>query len=135
MASLEQAPRRLRVLVSELERLPNGKQLGEYAVALDRWMRDWATYAGRKDLPDQERNRAVWVLTSMRRDFNALVAEARAVARGSEVASRDLGTALDGLDSISIHAIGQALGLPFDLRYRALFEVKAVEYVEQDELW
>jgi hypothetical protein len=127
-------PRRLRVLVDELRHVPNGQKLGEYAVALDAWMRQWAQYAARKDLPETERMRAIGMLASMRADFNALVAEARGASRG-DAASHDLGTALDGLDQAGVQAIGQALGLPLETRYRPLFEVKAALYVEQDELW
>ncbi|NUO53065.1 MAG: hypothetical protein HOV80_29815, partial [Polyangiaceae bacterium] len=127
-------PRRLRVLVDELRHVPNGQKLGEYAIALDAWMRQWAQYAARKDLPETERMRAIGMLASMRADFNALVAEARGASRG-DAASHDLGTALDGLDQAGVQAIGQALGLPLETRYRPLFEVKAALYVEQDELW
>jgi hypothetical protein len=122
------------VLVDELRHVHNGQKLGEYAVALDRWMREWAQYAARKDLPETERMRAIGMLSSMRADFNALVAEARGASRG-DAASHDLGTALDGLDPAGVQAIGQALGLPLEPRYRPLFEVKAALYVEQDELW
>ncbi len=132
----EQPPRRLRILIEQLALLPNGQKLGEYAAALDRWMREWATYAARKDLPEAERTRAIWVLTSMRRDFNALVAEARAAGPGAGGPSElDVGTALDRLDRAGVSAISQALGVPFEPHFRPLFEVKAVEYLEQDELW
>ena len=47
----------------------------EYASTLDGWIHEWARYAARKDLARDERSRALGMLSSMRRDFNALLAE------------------------------------------------------------
>lgn len=78
--------------------------------------------------------RALSMLTSMRRDFNALLSEADNYDPGPR-RPQPIGTALDELGPDERLALAQILGLPFEPQYRALFEVKAAEYLEQDQLW
>ena len=135
MAPEPKASLRVQALAKRLEKHPNGARLAEYASTLDGWIHEWARYASRKDLREDERMRALGMLASMRRDFNALLAEADAHEPGPRGRPTHFGTALDELGEAEKMALSQILGLPFAPQYRPLFEVKAAEYLEQDELW
>jgi len=134
MGSEPKASLRVQALAKRLASHPNGARLSEYANTLDGWIHEWARYASRKDLPEDERMRALGMLGSMRRDFNALLAEADTYGP-PRARPTNFGTALDELGEAEKVALSQILGLPFAPQYRALFEVKAAEYLEQDELW
>ena len=126
---------RVQALKKRLAGHPNADRLYEYATLLDGWIHEWARYASRPGLRDDERMRAVNMLASMRRDFNGLLAEVDAHDPGSGARSSHFGTALDSLNADARAALSQILGLQYEPRYRDLFEVKAAEYIEQDELW
>ncbi len=135
MATEPKASLRVQALSKRLANHPNGARLSEYASTLDGWIHEWARYASRKDLREDERMRALGMLASMRRDFNALLAEADAYEPAQRGRPTHFGTALDELGEAEKVALSQILGLPFAPQYRPLFEVKAAEYIEQDELW
>ncbi|NUP12424.1 MAG: hypothetical protein HOW73_40785 [Polyangiaceae bacterium] len=135
MGSEPKASLRVQALRKRLLHHPNGERVFEYASTLDGWIHEWARYASRKDLPTEERTRALSMLSSMRRDFNALLAEADAYDPGPPSKRAEYGTALDELGDEEKLALAQILGVPFERQYRALFEVKAAEYLEQDALW
>lgn len=135
MATEPKASLRVQALAKRLATHPNGARLSEYASTLDGWIHEWARYASRKDLREDERMRALGMLASMRRDFNALLAEADAHEPSLRGRPTHFGTALDELGEAEKMALSQILGLPFAPQYRPLFEVKAAEYIEQDELW
>lgn len=135
MGSEPKASLRVQALKKRLLHHPNGERMFEYASTLDGWIHEWAKYAARRDLPGEERTRALSMLSSMRRDFNALVAEADAYDPEPHSKRTALGTALDELSEDEKLALSQILGVPFERQYRPLFEVKAAEYLEQDALW
>lgn len=126
---------RVQALRKRLTGHPNADRLYEYATLLDGWIHEWARYASRAGLRDDERMRAVNMLASMRRDFNALLAEVDAHSPNVGPASASFGTALDSLGPDERFALAQILGLQYEAKYRDLFEVKAAEYIEQDALW
>lgn len=135
MGSEPKASLRVQALKKRLDHHPNGARMFEYASTLDGWIHEWARYAARKDLARDERSRALGMLSSMRRDFNALLAEADAYDPEPKSRRSQFGTALDELGDEEKMALSQILGVPFERQYRALFEVKAAEYLEQDALW
>ncbi|MBK6519617.1 MAG: hypothetical protein IPM79_34720 [Polyangiaceae bacterium] len=135
MGSEPKASLRVQALKNRLLHHPNGERMFEYASTLDGWIHEWARYAARKDLPGEERSRALSMLSSMRRDFNALVAEADAYDPEPHSRRSAFGTALDELTDDEKLALSQILGVPYERQYRPLFEVKAAEYLEQDALW
>ena len=126
---------RVQSLKKRLAGHPNADRLYEYATLLDGWIHEWARYASRPGLRDDERMRAVNMLASMRRDFNGLLAEVDAHDPSAGARPTNFGTALDSLNADARFALSQILGLQYEPRYRDLFEVKAAEYIEQDELW
>ena len=126
---------RVQALRKRLTGHPNADRLYEYATLLDGWIHEWARYASRAGLRDDERMRAVNMLASMRRDFNALLAEVDAHSPNVGPSSASFGTALDSLGPDERFALAQILGLQYEAKYRDLFEVKAAEYIEQDALW
>ncbi|MFO0547052.1 MAG: hypothetical protein U0271_01625 [Polyangiaceae bacterium] len=133
--SKDKASLRVQALAKRLARHPNGTRLLEYAKVLDGWIHEWARYGARKDLRAEERGRALAMLSAMRRDFNALLTEAEAYDPEPKGRHNAFGTALDELGPEEKLALAQILGLPFEPAYRPLFEVKAAEYLEQDQLW
>lgn len=126
---------RVQALKRRLAGHPNADRLYEYATLLDGWIHEWARYASKPGLRDDERMRAVNMLASMRRDFNGLLSEVDAHDPNSGARSTSFGTALDSLNADARFALSQILGLQYEPRYRDLFEVKAAEYIEQDALW
>lgn len=135
MGSEPKASLRVQALKKRLAHHPNGERMFEYASTLDGWMHEWARYAARKDLAKEERSRALMMLSSMRRDFNALLTEADVYDTDPRPKRSQFGTALDELGEDEKAALQQILGVPLEKQYRALFEVKAAEYLEQDALW
>ncbi len=135
MAPEPKASLRVQALKKRLALHPNGERMFEYVSTLDGWIHEWARYASRKDLARDERSRALSMLASMRRDFNAVLAEADAYDPEPRSKPSQFGTALDELGEEEKLALAQILGVPFERQYRALFEVKAAEYLEQDALW
>jgi hypothetical protein len=131
----QRASLRVQSLKKRLAGHPNAERLYEYASLLDGWIHEWARYASKPGLREDERMRAVNMLASMRRDFNALLAEVDAHDHGGGVSPTKHGTALDALGPDERFALAQILGLQYEPRYRELFEVKAAEYLEQDALW
>jgi hypothetical protein len=124
---------RVQSLKKRLTGHPNAERLYEYASLLDGWIHEWARYASKPGLREDERMRAVNMLASMRRDFNALLAEVDAHDHAG--GATNFGTALESLGPDERFALAQILGLQYEPRYRDLFEVKAAEYLEQDALW
>jgi hypothetical protein len=131
----QRASLRVQSLKKRLTGHPNAERLYEYATLLDGWIHEWARYASKPGLREDERMRAVNMLASMRRDFNALLAEVDAYDHAGGGAAANFGTALDSLGPDARFALSQILGLQYEPRYRDLFEVKAAEYLEQDALW
>lgn len=131
----QRASLRVQSLKKRLTGHPNAERLYEYASLLDGWIHEWARYASKPGLREDERMRAVNMLASMRRDFNALLAEVDAHDHADGGAASSFGTALDSLGPDARFALAQILGIQYEPRYRDLFEVKAAEYLEQDALW
>jgi hypothetical protein len=118
MGSEPKASLRVQALRKHLLHHPYGEKMFEYASTLDGWIHEWARYAARRDLPRDERVRALAMLSSMRRDFNTLIAEAEAYDPEPKGRRSEFGTALDneliarGLTACNFEIFGGGTTVP-----------------------